>query len=141
MSDDEIHALLGDGGTGVLSFSTTEDNPPHSLPVSFGFDQQSENLHFRLSMTLGSTKAKLTDKPVSFVTHKRTEEGWRSVVATGSLEDVTDLPAESIAIQERWAVDIPFVDIFDEAPDDVDFRAFRLVPDRLTGRKAVTSSE
>ncbi|EMA56145.1 pyridoxamine 5'-phosphate oxidase family protein [Halococcus thailandensis] len=141
LSDEEMNAFLGNGGTGTLSFSTSSDEPPFSLPVSYGYDTDTAHFHYRLALPSGSTKEKFLDRPVSFVTHSRTNDGWRSVIAVGALEDLTELPYEAAARQERWAVDIPFVDIFEESPDDVTFNQFRLVPDELTGRKGVSSPD
>lgn len=140
MSDEERDAFLGNGGTGVLSFSTGDD-PPYSLPMSYGYDADTEHFHYRLSFPEGGGKDHLVDRPVTFVTHRRTDEGWRSVVATGELEELSELPYESTARQERWNVTIPLVDIFGEPPDEMSFREFRLVPETLSGRKEVGSQE
>ncbi|EMA56093.1 pyridoxamine 5'-phosphate oxidase family protein [Halococcus thailandensis] len=141
LSDEELDTFLGNGGTGTLSFSTSSDEPPFSLPVSYGYDADIVHFHYRLALPSDSTKEKYIDRPVSFVTHSHTNDGWRSVIAVGTLEDLTKLPYEAAARQERWAVDIPFVDIFKEPPDDVIFHQFRLVPDELTGRKEVSSPD
>ncbi|WP_435344822.1 pyridoxamine 5'-phosphate oxidase family protein [Haloarchaeobius sp. HRN-SO-5] len=137
LSEDERNAFLENGGTGVVSFSTDSDDPPYSLPVSYGYFADRNHFHFRFALPPDSTKDHLLDRPVSFVVHGETDEGWRSVVATGTLEELSDLPYESSALQERWAVDIPVVDIFEEPPDEVTWREFRLVPDSVSGRKAV----
>ncbi len=139
MTADERNEFLGRGGTGVLSFATDPDDPPLSLPVSYGFNPDTSNFYYRLAFPQGSGKEAVLDGPVSFVVHTHTDGGWRSVVAAGSLEEVTDAPYESTAVQEMWAVHIPEIDIFDRPPEDIPFREFRLVPDTLTGRKEVAS--
>jgi len=141
LSEEELTAFLGNGGTGVISFSTSSDDPPYSRPVSYGFDADAQSFHFRLAFPPGSEKESLVDEPVSFVTHGQMDDGWRSVVATGSLEDLSDEPYESGAVQERWGVDIPLVDVFEEPPEDLTFRQFRMVPDQLSGRKQIRSEE
>ncbi len=141
LSEDELTAFLGNGGTGVISFSTRSNDSPYSIPVSYGFNTDVEHFHFRLAFPPGSEKEALVTRPVTFVTHRQTDEGWRSVIATGSLEDLTNEPHESSAIQERWGVNIPLVDVFEEPPEDLTLRQFRLVPDQLTGRKQVRSTE
>ena len=137
LTDDELHEFLGRGGTGVLSFTTEPDRPPVSIPVSYGFDADEEAFYFQLSFTRESRKADLVDEQVSFVVHRETDHGWRSVVTTGSLRDVTDAPAESAVIQGMWAIRIPAVDIFERPRREVAFRYFRLDPETLTGRKEV----
>lgn len=139
MSDEEMDAFLGEGGTGVISFSKEGDGPPFSIPVSYGYDGSTGQFYYRLSLLPGGEKSDLLDEPVTFVVHAHTDEGWRSVVASGRLEGVADSPYESAAVQGMWAVRIPKIDVFDRPPEDVTFRTFRLVPDRLTGRKDVRS--
>ncbi len=139
MTENELSEFLGKGGTGVLSFSTDADAPPFSLPVSYGYDADTANLYYRLAFPPNSGKADVVDNPVAFVTHARTDAGWRSAVATGRLDELTDAPYESAAVQGLWAVQIPMVDIFDRPPEELTFRLFRLAPDTLTGRKEVQS--
>lgn len=141
MPESELNDFLGDGGTGVLSFSTGDGEAPYSLPMSYGYDDATEHFHFRLALPPDSDKGEFVDRPVSFVTFDETDAGWRSVVATGELEDLTDEPYESTALQERWNVSIPLVDIFTEPPDEVVFYQFRLDPDRISGRKEVSSGD
>ncbi len=135
LPDTERNEFLGNGGTGVLSFATDTDEPPASLPVSYGFVPETGDFYFRLSFPPGSTKEDVIDNPVSFVVHEEADDGWRSVVATGELEELAELPPESGAVQHMWAVDIPSVEIFDQPRSEVPFHDFRLVPASITGRK------
>lgn len=139
LSDDERTEFLGNGGTGVLSFATESDEPPFSIPVSYGYFADAKALYFRLAFPDESPKRSLVDDPASFVVHRETDDGWRSVVTTGHLEEVSDAPYESSALQGMWAVDIPRVDIFDRPPEEIPFRTFRLIGEQLSGRKAVTT--
>lgn len=138
---DELNAFLGDGGTGTLSFSTPADEPPVTVPVSYGYYADARTLYFRLAITDESEKATVVDRPVSFVTYEETDDGWRSVVATGTLEEVDELPYESAVVQGMWAVQMPRVDIFEQPREDVAFRDFCLEPDTLTGRREIVSSD
>lgn len=137
MTDDEMAEFLGDGGTGVISFSREGDDPPFSIPVSYGYDESSEHFYYRLSLLPNGEKVEVLESPVTFVVHGQTDEGWRSVVASGRLERVADSPYESVAVQGMWAVRIPKIDVFDRPPEDIDFSTFRLIPERLTGRKEI----
>lgn len=141
LSDSELDEFLGTGGTGVLSFSTEAAEPPFSLPVSYGYDADGGSFYFKLAFPPDSGKADVVDRPVTFVVHARTDRGWRSVVATGELEDLTDADYDATAVQGMWAVDIPRVDVFERPPKEVPFRQFRLAPERLTGRKEVASDD
>ncbi|WP_254863390.1 pyridoxamine 5'-phosphate oxidase family protein [Halovivax gelatinilyticus] len=138
LTDEERVDLLGTGGIGVLSFSTEPGEPPASLPVSYGYDSGTDCLYFRLSFPPGSSKETIIDNPVSLVTYDEVNEGWHSVVATGRLEELTDLPYESVAVQRMWAIEIPTVDVFDRPRSEIEFHDFRLDPDSLTGRKSVS---
>lgn len=137
LSGAELAEFLDTGGTGVLSFARGEE-PPASLPVSYGFDSSTDSFYFRLSFPPGTAKERFVDNPVSLVVCEETDEGWHSVVATGRLEELADFPDDSAAVQGMWAVEIPTVDVFDRPRDEVPFHDFRLDPDSLTGRKEVT---
>jgi len=139
LTDAERDEFLGDGGTGVLSFATDPDEPPMSIPVSYGYFADADSIYFRLSMPDDSRKESLVDNPVSFVVHHETDAGWRSVVATGRLESVAEAPYDSAALQGLWAVDIPTVDVFEQPPSEIPFETYRLRPDAISGRKEVES--
>lgn len=136
MDADERDDFLGNGGTGVIAFSTPDaDEAPHAVPVSYGYDAREETLYFRLALGAGSEKQALVDRPVTFVVYDHEDDGWRSVVATGRLDAVDE---ESIATETLPGLDrvhIPLVDMFGAPPGDVPFGFYRLAADRLTGRK------
>ncbi|MFD1589484.1 pyridoxamine 5'-phosphate oxidase family protein [Halorientalis brevis] len=139
MTQAERDDFLGNGGIGVLSFSTPGEDPPWLLPVSYGYDVHSTSFYFSLAFPPDTGKPDVIDNPVSFATHSKTPDGWRSIVATGTLEEVTDMPYDSSAVQGMWAVNIPEVDIFDQPREEITFRDFHLEPDALTGRKEVNT--
>lgn len=135
MDKEELDAFLGRGGTGVIAFATDDGDPPYALPVSYGYDEGHGGFYFRLAVTAGSQKAPVLDRPVTFVAFEDTDDGWRSAIATGELQEVTDAEHESSALQAMWAVEIPMVEVFERPTREIDFRYFRLVPDHLTGRR------
>lgn len=139
MSEQEIHEFLGQGGTGVISFAIERDTPPVSIPVSYGYNEDVEAFYFRLSIPPDSRKADLVERGISFVTYDETDEGWQSVVATGELEAVGEAPYASSTVQGMWGIDIPKVDIFERPREEMTFRDFQLVPERVTGRKEIES--
>ena len=138
---DERSAFLGRGGTGVLSLSTDGGDPPHTLPVSYGYDDVEEVFFFRLAFGPDSGKADASTDAVSFVTYRETDDGWRSVVATGGLEEVTDETMPAAVLEALDRVHIPLVDVFEDPPRTVSFRFFRLDPDDLTGRTEAVTDE
>ncbi|MFB6282811.1 MAG: pyridoxamine 5'-phosphate oxidase family protein [Halobacteria archaeon] len=142
MEEDEVDEFLGVGGVGVISFSTSRGEPPHTIPVSYGYDSLERKFYFRLEVDPESRKKEVFDQQVdefvdekvhaSFVTVNETENGWRSVVAHGKLVEVGKSgDTESLQAFER--VDLPLMDMFGKPSREVDFRFYRLEPDELTG--------
>jgi uncharacterized protein len=140
MEADKRDEFLGRGGIGVISLSVPGDEGPHSVPVSYGYDAAETTLYFRLAVGADSRKGDLYDRAVSFVTYGR-EDGWRSVVARGRLEETTeeDIATRTLAGLDR--VEIPLVEAFDEPTRTVSFEFFCLVPEELTGRKESAITE
>ncbi len=142
MGDDERAAFLGTGGTGVVSFATGEGEPPYSLPVSYGYDADSDGLYLRLAFDTDSGKEAVAtgSRPLSLVVHRQEEEGWRSVVVTGRLEEVTEAAIDSEVVQAMRRVHIPLVDVFERHPRELTFRFFRIDTDEVSGRKEAKSA-
>ena len=135
MDADERDEFLGRAGTGVLSLSTANDDPPHSVPVSYGYDPVEAVFYFRLAVGTEGGKENPTDRGTTFVTYGERDGRWKSVVASGRLVPTADgaLSTESLAGLERTE-QIPIVDVFGAPTSRVAFEFYRLDPDRLTGR-------
>jgi nitroimidazol reductase NimA-like FMN-containing flavoprotein (pyridoxamine 5'-phosphate oxidase superfamily) len=67
LTDEQRDEFLGNGGTGVISLSAG-DAPPHSVPVSYGYDSSTETFYLRLGVGTNSTKTELEGRQVTFVT-------------------------------------------------------------------------
>lgn len=143
MTDDERDEFLATGGVGVLSFAAGVDQPPYSLPVSYGYDAADEEFYFRLAVDGEAGKAPHLDanRPTSFVTFDDTSEPWRSVVATGVLDPVDEDDVDPDVTESLRRVHIPLVDIFGRPTSEVSFRFFRMQPDEVTGRREVPRTE
>lgn len=137
----ERDGFLAGVDTGVLSLSTTADEPPHSIPVSFGYNAEQNTFFFRLVDLPPQRKGELEGRSVTFVTYGEDADlgGYASVVAQGRLEPTSGSETATEALSGLEGVTIPFVDIFGEPPKDVSFSFYRLVPDALTGRKETTT--
>lgn len=142
MTGDERDAFLGTGGTGVLSFAGSGEEPPHAIPVSYGYDAEGTTFYFRLAVGSDSEKGDLADRPVTFVSYGRegAEETWQSVVARGRLEATTEESAALESLEGLQQVHIPLVDIFGRPAKDVPFEFYRLVPDEVTGRQETSTA-
>ena len=141
MSEDELHEFLEHGGTGIVSFGAGTDEAPYQLPVSYGYDVPSEDFYFRFGFETETEKGAFIEegRSVSFVTYDHTDSGWRSVVATGELEEVTEAEIGSEAAEAIQRLEIPLVDVFEHPTDEVTFRFFRLLADDVSGRKEAPS--
>ena len=134
----ERDEFLGDGGTGVLAFASPAPEPPHAIPVSYGYDAAREEFYLRLAVGADREKGDPTGRPVTLVVYGETD-GWTSVVAEGELTptDGEDAAADTLAGLER--TQIPFVEIFGEPPAETTFEFFRLTPASLTARREAPS--
>jgi nitroimidazol reductase NimA-like FMN-containing flavoprotein (pyridoxamine 5'-phosphate oxidase superfamily) len=143
MDEDERAAFLQTGGTGVISFGSDADEAPYSVPVSYGYDDVEGDFYFRL--LLGSERGKEepieAGRPVSFVTYDQTNEGWKSVVASGELEEVSEPDIDSPVAQAIQRVHIPIVDVFDRHPRELTFYFFRLDPTDVSSRKEALTED
>ena len=135
MDDEERDEFLTSGGTGVISFPTGIDESPYSVPVSYGYDATEVHFYFRLAVGQGSEREEVIDRPVTFVTYDHTEDGWRSVVVTGELDEVEEANIASEVTQGMQRVDIPLIDLFERDSREVAFQFFHLHPEELTSRK------
>ncbi|MFB6170008.1 MAG: pyridoxamine 5'-phosphate oxidase family protein [Haloarculaceae archaeon] len=140
MTADERDEFLGNGGTGVISLAT-DGGPPHSLPVSYGYDRSTTTFYFRLAVGADSEKGDLAGRAVTFVVHGETADGWRSVVAQGRLEATSDDAIATETLRGLDRVHIPLVDIFGRPARTVSFEFYRLEPDGLTTRKEADTDE
>lgn len=138
MADADRDEFLGTGGTGVISFARGGEEPPYSLPVSYGYDAESGQFYLRLAFGPDSGKSFVGEQtPVSFVVHRQGESGWASVVVTGHLSEVTETVLDSSVAQALRRIEIPLVDVFDRHPREYEFRFFRLVTDEVSAKKQV----
>lgn len=132
MDEDERNEFLGNGGTGVISLSAGEE-APYSTPVSYGYDATESVFYFRLANERSGARGDLSGRDISFVTYGN-DDGWKSVVATGQLEQTTEESVATESLQGLERVHIPLIDIFGKPPREVAFEFYRLVPDELTTR-------
>ena len=134
MEQEERDEQLRSGGTGVISFCTADDGPPHSVPVSYGYDAAETTFYFRLAAEADSSKREIAESNVTFVVYGQRDDDWWSVIAKGQLEETTKDSIATETLQGFQNVHIPLVDIFGHPPKDVPFEFYRLVPDELTTR-------
>ncbi|AGN00027.1 hypothetical protein L593_00360 [Salinarchaeum sp. Harcht-Bsk1] len=127
---------LGTGGVGVLSLDTGTHEPPHAVPVSYGFDPVEEVFYFRLAVGGGSTKGDVNHREAAFVVHEENGDDWWSVVAHGELVRTDEESVSTASLEGLDRVRIPFVDAFEAPPEEISFAFVRLEPHELTGRRS-----
>jgi nitroimidazol reductase NimA-like FMN-containing flavoprotein (pyridoxamine 5'-phosphate oxidase superfamily) len=132
LTDAERDDFLGTGGTGVLSFASDADTPPHAIPVSYGYDASAAAFYLRLAVGGDSAKADLVDRPVTLVVYEEVAGAWHSVVASGRLESTDDEAVANEALAGLDRVDIRLHDVFGRPIREVSFGFYRLIPDDLT---------
>lgn len=135
MDADERDAFLGTGGTGVISFPSMDDESPHSVPVSYGYDQSGPTFYFRLAVGSESDKRDAAGRRITFVVYGQQDEEWRSVIVNGQIEKTTEESVATESLEGLQQVHIPLVDIFGQPVKNVPFEFYRLVPEELTSRK------
>ena len=134
MDDNEIDALLGTGGTGVVAFA--DDDEPYAIPVSYGYDGDTDHFYIRCGFAPDSRKRRFVDDGVTAsVVVTDDTEGWRSVIARGALTEVSEPAVGGGAAQSIRRMDIPYVTIHETPATAMEFELYRLTPEELTGRK------
>ncbi|MBX0296123.1 pyridoxamine 5'-phosphate oxidase family protein [Haloarcula nitratireducens] len=144
MSTEARNEFLGTGGTGVISFDSANGGPPYTRPISYGYDADTGNFYFRLAVgpeDAGKKELIGEDGEISFVTYEETGSGWRSVIATGSLDEVTKSALDPEVAEAMQRIRIPFVDVYDSHPLTLEFRFFRLTPNEITGQQEAGTGE
>ena len=143
MTAEERSEFLGTGGTGVVSFPQGDEEPPYSFPVSYGYDEIDDEFYLRLAFGPDTEKGGLgvDGSRVSLVVYDQTDDGWRSVVATGRLVEATEAAIDSDVVQAMQRIHIPLVDVFERHPRELNFRFFTLSVDGVSGRKEARSAD
>lgn len=135
MDDAAVDGFLAPGGSGVLSLARGDE--PYATPVSYAYDPDVRSFYLRLGFAPESEKGRFMDEATSarFVVYSRGTDGWTSVIASGTLErlDDGDLTADIASRLQRG--DPPLVAMWSETGDAVEFRIYRLDPDRISGRR------
>ena len=108
-----------------------------------------DRLHLRGLLTegerpfpaFGSSVIHVDEPPLwTVVTYDETDRGWRSVIATGSLEEITKSALDPEVAEAMQRVKLPFVDVYDSHPP-LEFRFFGLTPDEVTGQQESGTGE
>lgn len=132
MDDDDIEGTLANQSVGVLGLPT--DGAPTLRPLSYWFDGE-DALYFVYVLGGESRKRALSDSAdtARFLVYSvETTFNWRSVLLTGTIEEVSD--AEREALEER--MDITWrPDLFERAAETKTTAIYRFDIDERAGIK------
>jgi nitroimidazol reductase NimA-like FMN-containing flavoprotein (pyridoxamine 5'-phosphate oxidase superfamily) len=134
MSRAETDALLARHETGVLSLA--RDDEPYAIPVSYGYDSEARTFYLRLVSTPESEKrAFLSSSPaVRLVVSEETEPEYRSVVAKGTLREVSTDEMTVERIEQFGDAKRPLFEIWGESKTDLRIQLYELDADGVSGR-------
>lgn len=141
MADAEIDDFLGDHETGVLSLARTDD--PYAIPISYGYDDDERVFYMRLVSTPESEKrAFLESSPTArLVVYDERDSTYRSVIATGQLEDISPSELTPDQIAQYGEAKRPLFEIWAQGKEELDIELYRLDPDSLEGRRTEVDRE
>lgn len=139
LSPEEIEALLYAEGTATLGLAA--DGRAYTVPVSFGYD--GDALYFQLSASADSQKTAYIQQTEQASATVRSFDGanrWDSVSVVGRLERVPgcELDGALAAMADNAA--LAELGVFADV-EDLSFVVMRLVPARMSGRRAQTELE
>lgn len=143
MSAVEIDEFLSGTETGVLALA--DSGQPYSIPISYGYDADSETFYMRLVSTPDSDKRQfLSSEPrARLVIYEENDPQtrYRSVVANGTLEQIDPNEMSVEEIEQYGEARRPLFEIWGQGKDELDIKLYRLNPDELTGRRTDVDRE
>jgi len=134
MSRAETDALLARNETGVLSLARGDE--PYAIPISYGYDAETRTFFLRLVSTPESEKREfLSSSPaVRLVVSEETEPEYRSVVAQGTLREVSTDEMTVERIEQFGDAKRPLFEIWGESKTDLRIQLYELDADDVSGR-------
>jgi nitroimidazol reductase NimA-like FMN-containing flavoprotein (pyridoxamine 5'-phosphate oxidase superfamily) len=133
MDGPEIGAFLGTQDTGVLGLA--RENDGYGVPVAFAFDDDESDFYFRLGYGPESQKRRFVESAevVTFTVYDYTPDGWKSVIAEGSLETLTQSSLESSIEESIRDLEIPYFEVHAESAADLEHNVVLLDAMKLSG--------
>lgn len=135
MTREEVDDLLGRHETGVLALASGD--APYAVPISYGYDASAGRFFLRLVSTPESEKRGFLGSapPARLVVYEEDGDTYRSVVATGHIEEMAadDLTVERI--EQFGTAKRPLFEVWGEAKPDLDIQLYQLDPEEVSGRR------
>lgn len=136
LSDGEIDSFLGRHETGVLSLAQADES--YAIPISYGYDSDHRRFYLRLVSNPESEKREyLQSTPhTSLVVYEDDEPVYTSVVATGTLSEISREELTVEHIEQYGEAKRPLFEIWGESLPALNVRLYTMEPDELNGRRA-----
>lgn len=135
LSPSEIDAFLGRHETAVVALA--RDGEPYAIPISYGYDADERQFFLRLVSTPESEKRRFlgSSPEVRLVVYEAENDGYHSVVATGTLEEIprSDLTVEHI--EQYGDAKRPLFEIWGESRRELDIQLYTIDPEEVSGRR------
>ncbi|MDH5019777.1 pyridoxamine 5'-phosphate oxidase family protein [Halobacterium rubrum] len=134
MSRAETDSVLARNETGVLSLA--RDDEPYAIPISYGYDAETRTFFLRLVSTPESEKREfLSSSPaVRLVVSEESEPEYRSVVAQGTLREVSTDEMTVERIEQFGDAKRPLFEVWGESKTDLRIQLYELDADDVSGR-------
>ncbi|MFB6253467.1 MAG: pyridoxamine 5'-phosphate oxidase family protein [Halobacteriaceae archaeon] len=139
LTDEEIDNFLSRQETGVLSLA--RENKPYSIPISYGYDSTNRLFYLRLVSNPESEKRKfLSTSPKSrLVIYSSESETYYSVIAVGTLNEVTEDQLTSEHIEQYGEAKRPLFEIWGMSKEELNVLLYQLDPDEINGRQVTVN--
>lgn len=135
LSEEETDSILGRHETGVLSLA--RDGEPYSIPVSYGYDTENRQFFFRLVSEPESEKRRFlgSTPQARLVIYEEDDPIYRSIVAAGTLEEVSRDELTVEHIEQYGATKRPLFEIWGRPRREMDVNLYQLAPNDISGRR------
>lgn len=141
LTDAEADALLSEHETGVLSLARADE--PYAVPISYGYDAAERRFYLRLVSTPESEKRRFlrASPSVQLVVYEEGTSVYRSVVANGTLEEISREELTVEDVEQYGEAKRPLFEMWGESKPSLDVRLYRLDPDSVSGRRIEVERE
>jgi len=129
----DIASFLETQDTGVLSLANDDD--AYAIPVSYAYDDDEDVIYLRLGFAPGSQKRRFLDATnhVAFVVYADTDDGWKSVVVEGNVDQLTHDSLDAAIVEVIEGLEIPYFQVHDRPATDIRFVIAKIEPTSMTG--------
>lgn len=136
LSDRDIDSFLSRHETAVLSLA--QGGQSYAIPISYGYDRAHRRFYLRLVSNPESEKREFlkTTPHARLVVYEEDDPIYTSVVATGTLHEITRDELTVEHIEQYGDARRPLFEIWGDSLPAINVRLYRFDPEELSGRRA-----